>query len=61
MFTKLLDEGEESEAGNQLDCNYQKLNTLIAPLDKNSATYQLLLEYVANTHASTHTAYRLEV
>lgn len=46
---------------NILDSNYHKLATKIVPLDRASPTYQLLLEYVANTHASTHTAYRLEV
>jgi poly [ADP-ribose] polymerase len=33
----------------------------ITPLDNNSEIYQLLLRYVKNTHASTHTAYKLEV
>jgi hypothetical protein len=46
---------------NELDSNYTKLNMKITPLDKNSSTYKLLLRYVANTHASTHTAYKLTV
>lgn len=44
---------------NELDSNYLKLGTTIAPLDKDSDTYKLLLEYVENTHAATHTAYKL--
>lgn len=60
VFTKLLDEGNISNV-NELDSNYLKLDTTITPLDKNSPTYQLLLDYVENTHASTHTAYKLEV
>ena len=60
VFTKLLDEGN-IENVNQLDSNYLKLDTTITPLDKNSERYKLLVEYVDNTHASTHTAYKLEV
>lgn len=61
VFTKLLDEGKISSDMNQLDSNYLKLNTTITPLDKKSDTYKLLVEYVDNTHAATHTAYRLSV
>lgn len=59
IFTKLLDQGSISSDMNELDSNYLKLNTNIKPLDKKSDTYQLLLEYVENTHCSTHTAYKL--
>lgn len=59
VFTKLLDEGKISNDMNELDSNYLKLGTNITPLDKNSETFKLLLEYVENTHASTHTAYKL--
>jgi poly [ADP-ribose] polymerase len=61
VFTKLLDEGKISSDMNQLDSNYLKLNTTITPLDKKSDTYKLLVEYVENTHAVTHTAYKLSV
>ena len=44
---------------NELDSNYLKLATNIAPLDKETETYKLLVEYVENTHASTHNAYKL--
>jgi poly [ADP-ribose] polymerase len=33
----------------------------MVPMDKSSERYKLLVEYVKNTHASTHTAYRLDV
>lgn len=59
MFTKLLDEGKISSDMNELDSNYLKLGTNINPLDKDSDTYKLLVEYVENTHASTHTTYKL--
>lgn len=61
VFTKLLDQGGEDGDANELDSNYKKLNMNITPLDKSSETYKLLIEYVKNTHAKTHTAYRLEV
>jgi poly [ADP-ribose] polymerase len=44
---------------NELDSNYLKLGTNITPLDKKSPEYEMLVEYVENTHASTHTAYHL--
>nr|VVW88716.1 unnamed protein product [Nymphaea colorata] len=46
VFTKLLDEGKISNDMNELDSNYLKLGINITPLDKNSDTYQLLVEYV---------------
>lgn len=45
VFTKMLDEGGISDV-NELDSNYLKLGTTITPLDKDSSTYKLLLEYV---------------
>ena len=60
VFTKLLDQGGISNV-NELDSNYLKLGTTITPLNKKSDLYKLLVDYVDNTHASTHTAYKLEV
>ena len=60
VFTKLLDQGSISDV-NQLDSNYLKLATDITPMDKSSDRFKLLCEYVKNTHAATHTAYKLEV
>lgn len=60
VFTKLLDQGGVKGV-NELDSNYLKLDTTVTPLDKDSERYKLLVEYVANTHATTHTAYKLEV
>ena len=60
IFTKLLDEQSVSNV-NELDANYLKLATNVEPMDKNSDRYKLLCQYVKNTHASTHTAYRLDV
>jgi hypothetical protein len=46
VFTKMLNEGVKDSDINELDSNYTKLNMKIAPLDKNSETYKLLLDYV---------------
>lgn len=61
IFTKLLDQDSVDNTLNELDSNYKKLGITIRPLDKASPTYDLLLRYVKNTHATTHTAYHLEV
>lgn len=60
VFTKLINEDQKGDI-NELDSNYLKLNMKISPLDKKSDTYKLLLKYVENTHASTHTAFKLTV
>lgn len=39
---------------NEIDSNYLKLKTDIAPIDKKSALYKQLVKYVENTHGSTH-------
>lgn len=42
---------------------YRQLNIDIIPiqLDKDSGEYQMILDYVNNTHGSTHSSYRLEL
>lgn len=44
-----------------LDVHYAKLNTHIEVLDKQTDEFELLEQYVKNTHAATHTQYRLEI
>ena len=61
VFTRMLDQGDVASDINELDNNYLKLKTNLTPLDKNSDTYKLLVEYVRNTHGPTHTSYVLEV
>ena len=61
IFTKILEQGPIDSDMNQVDSNYLKLNTEVTPVDKKSDTYQMLIEYVKNTHASTHNNYTLEV
>ena len=56
----ILKVADESSA-NELDTTYQSLHCNLEPLNHSSAEFRMLEEYVANTHASTHRQYDLEV
>lgn len=56
----LLNEETDDEK-NPLDAHYAQLKTDINPLDKKSSEFELLCNYVKNTHAPTHTNYDLDV
>lgn len=61
IFTKILDEGKISGDMNELDSNYLKLNTEINPLGKETDEFRVIEKYLKNTHAKTHTAFKLEI
>lgn len=44
-----------------IDSHYKKLKTFIVPLEKTSDEFNRLVEFVKNTHASTHNQYDLIV
>ena len=44
-----------------LDMYYSKLNNSLSPIDRSSEHWSLIEEYVAKTHASTHSHYGLKV
>ncbi|KAF7995152.1 hypothetical protein HCN44_004624 [Aphidius gifuensis] len=46
---------------NPIDTHYQQLNTDIDVLDKDSEEYKVIQDYTKNTHASTHSQYKLEI
>lgn len=46
---------------NPLDSHYKQLKTDIEVLDKTSKEFKLIEKYVQNTHAATHTQYKLEI
>lgn len=56
----LLNE-ETDDKKNPLDAHYDQLKADIAPIDKESDEFRMLRDYVANTHAPTHTNYGLDV
>lgn len=56
----LLNEETDDEK-NPLDAHYAQLKTDISPLDKKSSEFEMLCNYVKNTHAPTHTNYDLDI
>lgn len=46
---------------NPLDAHYKQLNAEIGVLDKESEEYKMIERYLKNTHAATHTQYKLEI
>ena len=59
----LLKSTSEDNDGSKdpLDIHYEKLNTDIKVLDKETEEYKILEKYVEQTHASTHSMYQLEI
>ena len=57
----MLKGGDDSGVKDPIDIHYEKLKTEIKPMDKKSDEYKRLVEYVKNTHASTHTQFDLVV
>lgn len=56
----LLNE-ETDDKKSPIDAHYEQLKTEIIPVDKSSEEHKLLVNYVKNTHAPTHTNYHLDV
>ena len=58
----LLREAKGGEAGvHPLDSHYNKLNSDIEVLDRTSKEFSIIQQYVDNTHAATHTSYKLQI
>jgi hypothetical protein len=60
-YTMLKTKSDGGSNVHPLDAHYAKLNTDIEVLHWNSDEFQLLKQYVQNTHAATHTQYDLEI
>ena len=56
---KVLKMGDMSE--NPIDRHYHALNCDLEPVDKSTAEFKLVSEYLQNTHASTHSHYKMEI
>lgn len=52
---------QEEQKGDPIDTNYSKLKTDVEVLPKDGEEFAMIREYVANTHAATHSSYSLEV
>lgn len=57
----LLKSGDGDLAKDPLDVNYEKLQTDLEVLSKDSKEFSLIDQYVKNTHAETHQQYELEI
>ncbi|XP_020806219.1 poly [ADP-ribose] polymerase [Drosophila serrata] len=57
----LIKSENSNESMNHLDKQYAQLNAKLDPLDKSTEEFSILKNYVKNTHASTHSAYELEI
>ena len=58
-YNLLKSEGDAEE--DPFDKHYKKLKTDIQPLDKNSEEYKMVEKYTKNTHAATHSYYKLKI
>ncbi|KAL0840559.1 hypothetical protein ABMA28_015776 [Loxostege sticticalis] len=52
---------DSDEGGSPIDAHYRKLKAEIGPLEPDSAEFAMIAEYMANTHATTHGHYSLEI
>jgi len=53
--------GDDDEGKDPIDAHYEKLKTDISVLGKDTDEFKTLEKYVANTHAATHTMFKLEI
>lgn len=60
-YSLLKSEDGDDKNADPIDKHYQKLKTKVDVLDKKSDEYKMIENYVANTHASTHSHYKLAV
>lgn len=60
-YSLLKSEDEENKDADPIDKHYVKLKTKVDVLDKKSDEYKMIENYVTNTHAATHSHYKLGV
>ncbi|XP_037946866.1 poly [ADP-ribose] polymerase [Teleopsis dalmanni] len=60
-YNLIKSEENIKEDMNPIDKHYEQLKTKLEPLDKTSKEYEMLENYVKNTHADTHKMYELEI
>jgi hypothetical protein len=57
----ILNLDSDDDNNDPVDVHYKKLRCEMEVLDETSDEYQILMEYIRNTHASTHDNYKLIV
>ncbi|XP_015184102.1 PREDICTED: poly [ADP-ribose] polymerase [Polistes dominula] len=60
-YSLLHTDEKTKEEKNPLDVHYEQLKTKIEVLDKSSKDFEVIKQYVNNTHAATHSHYELEI
>ncbi|XP_065832639.1 poly [ADP-ribose] polymerase 1-like [Oscarella lobularis] len=60
-YSLLKSKSDDAGTRDPIDVNYEKLKTDMEVLDHKSDEFQMLVDYVANTHGVTHRGYTLEV
>lgn len=63
VAANLIKDSKSPDNSNEhpLDNIYKKLNTTIEPVEKGSDVWGMIKDYVKNTHASTHSNYKVEL
>ncbi|KAL3933464.1 MAG: hypothetical protein SGPRY_000269, partial [Prymnesium sp.] len=61
LAARAIASGDGTSSIHPIDARYRELHTCLQPIDTGSPTHRLLQDYLANTHASTHTSYKLEL
>lgn len=51
----------ETDESSPISAHYMKLKADIAPLPTESPEFDMIQEYLNNTHAATHTSYTLKI
>jgi hypothetical protein len=57
----ILNLDSDSDENDPVDVHYKKLHCEMEILNEESDEYKVLIEYIKNTHASTHDNYKLNV
>lgn len=60
-YSLLKSEDEEDKGADPIDKHYRKLKTKVDVLDQKSDEFKMIEKYVSNTHAATHSHYKLVV
>nr|XP_053644979.1 poly [ADP-ribose] polymerase 1-like [Cherax quadricarinatus] len=60
-YSLLKSEGNDDKDADPIDKHYHKLKTKVNEVDKKGKEYKMIQDYVSNTHATTHSHYKLIV
>jgi len=61
IATKLMETDGDDMEEDPLDVHYKKLKTSMTPLEEDSSEFKMIDKYIKNTHAATHSQYKLKI